>query len=101
MAVPFTSTSSARSGTRRAAAAAAATRPPSTNPNMKLSKTDYRGGGALVLSTPALELVVTTSVGPRVVSLRSQAGRAGNLLFQLPDSEQRYHGYYLRGGHRL
>lgn len=68
---------------------------------MKLSKTDYRGGEALVLSTPALELVVTTSVGPRVVSLRSTAGRAGNVFLQLPDDEQRYHGYYLRGGHRL
>ncbi|HWA08634.1 MAG TPA: hypothetical protein VG838_04120 [Opitutaceae bacterium] len=68
---------------------------------MKLSKTDYRGGGALVLSTPALELVLSTSVGPRVVSLRSTAGRAGNLFLQLPADEQRYHGFYLRGGHRL
>jgi hypothetical protein len=68
---------------------------------MKLSKTDYRGGAALVLATRALELVVTTSVGPRVVSLRSTAGRAGNVFLQFPDDEQRYHGYYLRGGHRL
>ena len=68
---------------------------------MKLSKTDYRGGEALVLATPALELVVTTSVGPRVVSLRSKKGKAGNVFLQLPDDEQRYHGYYLRGGHRL
>jgi hypothetical protein len=68
---------------------------------MKLSKTDYRGGEALVLSTPALELVVTTSVGPRVVSLRSKAGDAGNVFLQLPPEEQRYHGFYLRGGHRL
>ncbi len=79
----------------------AAMRRPNTNPNMKLSKTDYRGGGALVLSTPALELVVTTSVGPRVVSLRSLAGAAGNVFLQLPADEQRYHGFYLRGGHRL
>ena len=68
---------------------------------MKLSKTDYRGGGALVLATPALELVLTTSVGPRVVSLRSLAGRAGNLFLERPAGEQRYHGFYLRGGHRL
>jgi hypothetical protein len=68
---------------------------------MKLSKTDYRGGEALVLATPALELVVTTSVGPRVVSLRSKKGKADNVFLQLPDDEQRYHGYYLRGGHRL
>jgi hypothetical protein len=54
-----------------------------------------------VLSTPALELVVTTSVGPRVVSLRSLAGRAGNVFLEMPPDEQRYHGFYLRGGHRL
>lgn len=68
---------------------------------MKLSKTDYRGGAALTLATRGLELVVTTSVGPRVVSLRSTRGKAGNLFLQFPDNEQRYHGYYLRGGHRL
>lgn len=68
---------------------------------MKLPKTDYRGGKALVLTTRALELVVTTSVGPRIVSLREPGGRAGNMFLQLPDDEQRYHGYYLRGGHRL
>lgn len=68
---------------------------------MKLSKTDYRGGEALVLATRALELVVTTSVGPRVVSFRRTTGRAGNLFLQFADNEQRYHGYYLRGGHRL
>jgi len=69
---------------------------------MKHSKTEYRGGEAVALSTKALELVVTTAVGPRVVSLRSLAGKkAGNLFLRLPDDEQRYHGYYLRGGHRL
>ncbi len=68
---------------------------------MKLSKTDYRGGEALVLTTRALEIVVTTAVGPRVVSLRSLAGRAKNLFLQFPPDEQRYNGYYLRGGHRL
>ncbi len=68
---------------------------------MKLSKIDYRGGAALRLATRALELVVTTSVGPRVVELRSRRGRAGNLFFQFPKNEQRAHGYLLRGGHRL
>ncbi len=68
---------------------------------MKPSKTDYRGGDALVLATPHLELVVTTSVGPRVVSLCSRTGRAGNLFLELPANAPRYHGYYLRGGHRL
>ena len=68
---------------------------------MKPSKTEYRGGNALKLATRALELVVTTEVGPRVVSLRSRKGRAGNLFLEMPADEQRYHGFYLRGGHRL
>ena len=68
---------------------------------MKLSKTDYRGGEALQLTTSALALVVPTQVGPRVTSLRSRRGSAGNLFLEFPADEQRYHGYYLRGGHRL
>ena len=68
---------------------------------MKLSRTEYRGGGALRLATRALELVVTTSVGPRVVDLRSRGGRAGNMFLQLPADEARAHGYLFRGGHRL
>lgn len=68
---------------------------------MKQSKTDYRGGEALVLSTKALELTVTTAVGPRIVSLRPLAGKGRNIFLQFPPEEQRYNGYYLRGGHRL
>ncbi len=68
---------------------------------MKLSKTEYRGHGALKLSTRALELVVTTEFGPRVASFRSLAGKAGNLFLEMPANEQRYHGFFLRGGHRL
>ena len=68
---------------------------------MKLSKIDYHGGSALKLATRALELVVTTSVGPRITSLRSLAGRAGNLFLEFPANAPRYHGFYLRGGHRL
>ena len=68
---------------------------------MKRSKTDYRGGEALSLATKQLELTVTTSVGPRVVELRSKQGTAGNLLFQFPVNESRAPGYLLRGGHRL
>lgn len=68
---------------------------------MKPSKTDYRGGEALTLSSRALELTVTTAVGPRVVALRSTAGKTGNLFLEFPANEQRFHGYYLRGGHRL
>ena len=68
---------------------------------MKPSKTEFRGGAALRFATRALELVVTTSVGPRVVELRSCIGRAGNLFFQRPANEKRAHGYLFRGGHRL
>jgi hypothetical protein len=66
---------------------------------MKLSHLRYRGADALSLATRALELVVTTSVGPRVVSL--QSGRSGNLFLELPSDDPRLHGYQLRGGHRL
>ncbi len=68
---------------------------------MKRSKTSYRGGEALVLSTPALELVVTASVGPRVISLRLKEGDRGNVFHEFPADEVRSNGYYLRGGHRL
>jgi hypothetical protein len=68
---------------------------------MKPSKTEYRGGAALVLATKKLELVVTTSVGPRIVSLQSRTGRAGNLFLELPADAPRFHGLNLRGGHRL
>ncbi len=68
---------------------------------MQRSKIDYRGGAALGFRTRQLELDVTTAVGPRVVALRSTRGRAGNLFLEFPADEQRYHGYFLRGGHRL
>ena len=68
---------------------------------MKHSKIDYRGGEALAFATKQLELVVTTSVGPRVVSLRSKRGRAGNLFIEFPVNAPRSHGYDVRGGHRL
>ena len=68
---------------------------------MKSTKIEHRGGQALRFSTRALELVVTTDVGPRVASLRSLHGRGRNLFLEMPADEKRYHGYYLRGGHRL
>ncbi|MSU22963.1 MAG: hypothetical protein EXS32_03980 [Opitutus sp.] len=68
---------------------------------MRLSKTEYHGGAALKLASRAIELVVTTACGPRVVSLRPLAGRARNLFLQIPANEPRAHGYLLRGGHRL
>jgi hypothetical protein len=68
---------------------------------MKLSKTDYRGGEALLLATSAIEIVIPTQVGPRITSLRSKTGRAGNIFLEFPADEPRFYGYYLRGGHRL
>lgn len=68
---------------------------------MKPSKTEYRGGEALKLATRTFELTVTTSVGPRIVDLRSRRGAAGNLLLQMPANERRVQGCLLRGGHRL
>lgn len=68
---------------------------------MKRSKTEYRGAEALRLSTSAIELEIPTQVGPRVTSLRSRTGDAGNLFLEFPASEKRFHGYFLRGGHRL
>ena len=68
---------------------------------MKSSKIEYRGGNALKFATRALELVVTTDVGPRVSSLRSLSGKGRNLFLEMPANEKRYHGFYLRGGHRL
>ncbi len=53
------------------------------------------------LATGALELVVTTDVGPRIVDFRSLRGKAGNLFFQFPKNESRANGMLLRGGHRL
>jgi hypothetical protein len=68
---------------------------------MKPSKTEYRGGEALKLSTKAFELTVTTSVGPRIVDLRARRGEAGNLLLEMPEDEPRANGFLFRGGHRL
>jgi hypothetical protein len=68
---------------------------------MKITETEHRGGAALTLATRALELTVTTSVGPRVVSFRSTRGRRENVFLQLPPDAPRYHGLHLRGGHRL
>lgn len=68
---------------------------------MKSSKTEYRGADALALRTRLLELVVTTGVGPRVVSLRSTADSGGNLFLEFPPDFPACHGYHLRGGHRL
>jgi len=68
---------------------------------MKPSKTEFRGGDALLLATRAFELVVTTAVGPRVVSFRSKAGKKKNVFLELPADEKRDNGYLFRGGHRL
>ncbi|MBS0631448.1 MAG: hypothetical protein JSS11_06010 [Verrucomicrobia bacterium] len=67
---------------------------------MKPSKTETGDGGLLTFATPALEFTVSTAYGPRVTALRSLRGKAGNLFLDLSGAP-RYHGYYLRGGHRL
>jgi hypothetical protein len=68
---------------------------------MRRSKSEFQGGEAIALATKALELVVTTSVGPRVVELRSKRGEAGNLFIQFPPDAPRAGGFAVRGGHRL
>jgi hypothetical protein len=68
---------------------------------MKPSKIDYRGGEALLFATRALELTVTTSVGPLVVALRSKVGRRHNLMLEVPAGTPPANGYTFRGGHRL
>lgn len=68
---------------------------------MKPSKTDYLGSEALTLTTPHLELVVTTGVGPRVVSLKSKQGEAGNLFIEIPVDAKKPEAFHIRGGHRL
>lgn len=68
---------------------------------MKTTPTEFRGGAALTLSTGALELTVTTAVGPRVVGFRPAQGRRRNVFLELPADEARNNGLYLRGGHRL
>ncbi len=70
-------------------------------PSMRLSKTEFQGGQAVALESKALEIVVTTSVGPRVVALCSKRGKAGNLFIQFPPDAPRTGDFAVRGGHRL
>ncbi len=70
---------------------------------MKLSKIDIRGAEGLRLESGALALEVTTGVGPRITSFASKKGKAGNLFWEIKDSEEPGfdNGFKLRGGHRL
>jgi hypothetical protein len=68
---------------------------------MKLSKTDHQGGEALTLATKSIELTVTTSVGPRVVSFKRRDAKAKNVFWEMSADAPRLNGYLLRGGHRL
>lgn len=68
---------------------------------MKRLKTEIRGLAAIALSTPALELTVTTGVGPRILTLQSRQGRAGNLFLEMPVALDINGDFRLRGGHRL
>jgi hypothetical protein len=69
---------------------------------MQKAKIKYKDYDAIQFSSGSLELIVTTSCGPRVISLKSKkAKQAGNFFFEFPRPEKRYLGLYLRGGHRL
>src|SRR6185312_15265695 len=66
---------------------------------MTIQPSLHQGADALTLATRELELTVTTSAGPRIVSFRARRGR--NLFFEFPEDAPRAHGLLLRGGHRL
>jgi len=69
---------------------------------MQQAKINYKHYEAIKLTQGSLELIVTTSCGPRIISLKSTKVKStGNLFFEFPESEKRYLGLYLRGGHRL
>jgi hypothetical protein len=69
---------------------------------MQKAKIKYKDYDAIQFSSGSLELIVTTSCGPRIISLKSKkAKQAGNFFFEFPRPEKRYLGLYLRGGHRL
>ena len=69
---------------------------------MALTMTRYAGHEAVQLDAGAVRLVVTTSVGPRVLGLLTPNGR--NAFVELPDLTLPCPGsdpIHLRGGHRL
>ncbi len=68
---------------------------------MKRLKTEVFGLAAIALSPQALELTVTTGVGPRILTMRSKQGRAGNLVFEMPAARDSNGDFRLRGGRRL
>lgn len=67
-----------------------------------MKTTTYAGQDCCVLENAALELLVTRSVGPRLLSLRLRNGE--NLFAELPDFVAPCPGYgefHFYGGHRL
>lgn len=63
---------------------------------------NFQGLECVKLGNQYLTLLVTQSVGPRVISL--QVGASQNLFAELPDTRLDYPGegdFYLYGGHRL
>lgn len=66
-----------------------------------MKKTQYHGWDAVTLDNGVLELVVTTSVGPRVISAKTPAGK--NFMMNHPDQKGLSGGQEWRiyGGHRL
>lgn len=70
---------------------------------MKHSKIKINGADGIRLETGALALEVTTGVGPRITSFRSNKGKAGNLFLEMTEATEPAFatGFKLRGGHRL
>jgi len=68
---------------------------------MTCSTTEVNGGAALRLASRDLELVVTTSFGPRISSLRGGRGKGENLLLEILAKDESLGEFILRGGHRL
>ena len=67
-----------------------------------MKTTEYFGHQCVVLENHHLQLLVTQSIGPRVLSLRINQGE--NIFAELPESvSQRPDGkdYHFYGGHRL
>ena len=65
-------------------------------------KENFLGLDCVELSNRFVKLLVTESVGPRVISFRRQG--AENLFAEVPDLMLDFPGegdFYLRGGHRL
>ncbi|MDZ4741937.1 MAG: hypothetical protein SGI98_00785 [Verrucomicrobiota bacterium] len=66
-----------------------------------IKKIQYNGWDAIEVSNPALSLVVTQSVGPRIISAKTPQGE--NFMMNHPDQQGKTGGedWQIYGGHRL